>query len=88
MAGLIPTYEITELKPASAVRAVAEVAESIIEQETMATAINQAANTGANFVTWSQPISDVLLQTLQAQGYRVVKNSRAANPDNSWTISF
>ena len=60
----------------------------VIEKETVAAAINNAANTGAHSITWSKPLSAELLATLKAQGYYVIKNSRAANPGCSWTISF
>lgn len=88
MSGLIPFDEMTELKPASEVKAIADSAVSIIEQETVAAAINQAANTGGHAITYSKPISNELVKTLQAQGYNVTKNSRAANPDCSWIIKF
>ncbi len=88
MSGLIPIDEITELKSASEVSAVADDATAIIEEQTMAAAINKAANTGEHFITWSKPISEELEQKLEDMGYRVVKNVRAANPEFSWTISF
>ena len=54
MAGLIPTDEMTELKSASAVGEVANEAVAIIEKQTVAYAINQAANTGEHSITYSK----------------------------------
>lgn len=88
MAGLIPTDEMTELKSASAVSEVAKEAVAIIEKQTVAYAINQAANTGEHSITYSKIISDELQELLRAQGYKVTRNSRAADPNKSWTISF
>ena len=88
MSGLIPIDEITELKSAAEVEAVAKEAAAIIEQQTMAAAINNAANTGSHSITWSKPISDALYAALKAQGYHVLKNSHAADPNKSWTIKF
>ena len=87
MTSLIPMDELTELKAASEVKAVADEAVQIIEQQTMAAAINSAANTGQHSITWSKPISDALIAVLEGQGYRVTKNNRAADPSYSWTIS-
>lgn len=88
MSGLIPKDELIELKSASEVHTVADGARAIIEEETMAAAINSAANTGEHAITWSNIISEELEQKLKDMGYRVVKNVRAADPDKSWTISF
>lgn len=87
MTSLIPMDELTVLKSASEVKAVADEAVQIIEQQTMAAAINSAANTGQHSITWSKPISDALKAVLEGQGYTVTKNNRAADPNYSWTIS-
>lgn len=87
MTSLIPMDELTILKSASEVKAVADEAVQIIEQQTMAAAINSAANTGQHSITWSKPISDALKAVLEGQGYTVTKNNRAADPNYSWTIS-
>ena len=88
MSGLIPIDEITQLKSASDVSTVANEAVKIIEEETVAAAINTAANTGAHSITWSKTLSDELIKTLESQGYKVTHNNRAADPNFSWTISF
>ena len=87
MTSLIPMDELTILKSANEVKAVADEAVQIIEQQTMAAAINSAANTGQHSITWSKPISDALKAVLEGQGYIVTKNNRAADPNYSWTIS-
>lgn len=88
MSGLIPIDELTELKPASEVAQIASEAEFIHEKESVAAAINNAANTGTRSIRWSKPLSDKMQEELEAQGYRVTQNDRAADPDTSWTISF
>lgn len=88
MSGLIPIDELTQLKAASAVKSVAEEAVHIIEEQTVAAAINGAANTGATSITWSKTLSDEMITELKAQGYKVIKNGHAADPNFSWTIKF
>lgn len=87
MVSLIPMDELTTLKSASEVKTVADSAVATIEQQTVAAAINSAANTGQHSITWSKPLSDTLKATLEGLGYTVTSNRRAADPDYSWTIS-
>lgn len=87
MAGLIPIEDITTLIPASDAKAVADGAADTIEEQTVAAAINTAANAGQHSITWSKPISNTLKSTLEDLGYRVISNVRAADPSCSWTIN-
>lgn len=86
MATLIPIDELTDLKPATDVKAVADEAVKILEEQAVAAAINSAANTGQHSITWSKSLSDAIQVVLKGQGYTVTRNTRAADPDFSWTI--
>lgn len=82
-----PIYQQIDLVPASEAKAVADAAPFIHEKQSVAHAINNAANTGAHSVLWSKPLSKEMIELLETNGYTVTKNSRAAYPDRSWTIS-
>ena len=86
MSELIPKEEIIELKSASAVKAVADGAIAIIEKQQVAALINNAANTGQHEAIWQHPLSDELLKTLEAQGYKVTQMPRSAHPEVVWRI--
>lgn len=81
-----PIYQQIELMTAAEAKAIADAAPWILEQQSVAHAINNAANTGAHAITWSKPLSDDMVALLEEKGYTVVKNSRAADPNTSWTI--
>jgi len=76
---LIPSDEMTTLKPASEVKTIADEAEEILEQQSVAYLINEAANTGSHMVVWSKSISDELKQVLEGQGYKVIKSNTYPN---------
>ena len=82
-----PIYKQVELVPASEAKAIADAAPFILEKQSVAHAINNAANTGAHSVRWSKPLSDDMIALLKENGYTVTKNSRAADPNVSWTIA-
>lgn len=88
MASLIPMDEMTELKEASAVSAVAKEAVAIHEEESVAAAINTAANAGQNSITYSNILSDEIIKKLENLGYVVHSNKHAADPLKSYTIRF
>jgi hypothetical protein len=83
---LIPKDELHELKLASAVKTVADGA--IEDQYEMEAAylINTAANTGAHTVVWSKEMPDTLKDALEANGYQVLSDNRAADPNKRWII--
>jgi len=83
---LIPKDELNELKLASAVKTVADGA--IEDQYEMEAAylINTAANTGAHTVVWSKEMPDTLKDALEANGYQVLSDNRAADPNKRWII--
>ena len=81
MTGLIPIDEMTTLKSASEVKAVADEAISIHEQQSVAALINQAANSGQHSVIWNRPMTDELKKVLEGQGYKITKNNHAADPN-------
>lgn len=89
MADLIPMDELTELKPASAVAAVSSEAVSILERQSVACAINQAANCGEHQIVWSHDLSDQLMQELKNNGYQLRQRTpvSAADRNPSWIIS-
>ena len=82
-----PIYKQVELMTAAEAKAVADAAPFTLEQQSVAHAINNAANTGAHAITWSRPLSDAMIALLEEKGYTVTKNGRAADPDTSWTIT-
>lgn len=86
MAGLIPMDELTELKPASEVKVVADSAYSILEEKSVAACINTAANTGEHHVVWQKTLSPEMITKLESKGYRVQRQQHAANPDFYWWI--
>lgn len=75
MAELIPTDQISTLKPASEVKAVADDADKIHEEQGVARLINLAANVGQHSAIYKHPMSDDLLKVLKGQGYKVTKMS-------------
>lgn len=83
-----PIYQQIELVDASEAKKKADEAPFILEQQSVAHAINNAANTGTYSVRWSRELSDDMVELLKSKGYTVVKNDRAANPDWCWTISW
>ena len=83
-----PIYKQIELVDASEAKQRAEEAPYILEYQSVAHAINNAANTGTFSVRWSKELSDEIVELLKSKGYTVSKNDRAANPNYSWTISW
>lgn len=86
MASLIPQDEMTELKDASVVAEVAKIAAAVHEEESVAAAINQAANSGQHSIMYSRVMSDAIIQKLAAKGYKVRPNGHAADSSKSWII--
>ena len=82
-----PIYKQIELMTAEEAKAVADAAPFNLEQQSVAHAINNAANTGAHSITWSRELSDAMVELLKEKGYTVIQNSRAADPNTSWTIT-
>ena len=78
--------ELTELKQATEVKTVADSAVQTQEEQSVAHAINTAANTGQHCITWSKSLSKETITLLESKGYQVVPNDRAADPSYSWTI--
>lgn len=86
MAELIPISEISVLRPASEVKAVADEAMQIIEKESIARLINIAANSGQHSAIWEHPMSAEVKTLVEGQGYRVTRVPRAADPNVMWMI--
>ena len=82
-----PIYKQLELVTAEEAKAIADAAPFILEQQSVAHAINNAANTGAHSVTWSKPLSSKMVELLKEKGYTVNVNVRAADPNTSWIIA-
>ena len=61
---LIPQNELTELKNAASVLAIAKTAVATQEEMSIAHLINSAANTGCTFVVSTKPISKELVEKL------------------------
>lgn len=85
---LIPKSELTTLKSAEEVRAVADTAEFEHELMAVAHAINTAANTGEYSVTLNTKLSEDVQKELQAQGFKVEDAYPAACPGRTWIISW
>lgn len=83
---LIPIEEISELKPASDVKDVADTALDLIEEGQVARAINLAANTGEHSVVWEHPLSDTLRKKLNEKGYTIKVLSHIADPTKMYEI--
>jgi hypothetical protein len=84
---LIPRDQLTELQPAADVKNVAENASEIHETQSIAYAINTAANTGATSVIYDKEISDNVQSTLELNGY-VLTPRAMANNHASYIISW
>lgn len=86
MAELIPISEISILKSASEVKAVADEAIEIQERNAAARLINLAANAGQHVAIWEHPMTETLRSTLEGQGYKITRQRHAANPDFLYRI--
>lgn len=87
---LIPTEDISTLKPASEVKAVADAAIRIQQEAAVARLINYAANTGEHTVVWQHPMDDALRDVLQGQGYKITRRPFSASTNDQtseWIIS-
>lgn len=80
-------YQMCDLVTAAEAKAVADEAPFVLEKQSVAYAINSAANTGAHEVTWSKPLSPEMIDLLKENGYHVIQNTRAADPETSWKIT-
>lgn len=85
---LIPANELAVLKSASEVKTVAETAPLEAEKMAVAKNINNAANTGAKRISWSNTLSADMKSTLEGQGYTVTQEEKAADPEKWWIISW
>jgi hypothetical protein len=83
---LIPQDKLIVLKSASDVLAVSQSAELDQERQSVAGAINTAANTGATFVLINRKLSEEIIAELTGKGYIVRHDSARANPADQATI--
>lgn len=86
MASLIKSEDMIVLKSASEVKTVADEAMKIHEEQSVAYAINSAANSGQHSIIYAHNLSDAIKEVLRGQGYSVTKNGRAADPDFHYII--
>lgn len=85
---LIPQEELTTLKSADAVKAVASTAVATQEEMSVAHLINTAANTGSTWVVCNRPISETLVTKLKSMGYTCQYNIARANKYDEVVISW
>lgn len=71
---LIEQSELSILRSADEAKTVADSAREELEKSSVAYAINTAANTGEHSTVFSHPISDVILEVLRGQGYKVTRD--------------
>lgn len=76
---LIPKDKITILKAADEVKEVAQSAPSEIQMLAIASAINNAANSGEVSVIVQEAVSDSNMKSLKDKGYVVTKSGHADN---------
>lgn len=86
MVELIPQSEMTVLRPASQVREVANEAPRLHEIQSVAAAINSAANSGAHSILWSRELSEDVKELLESNGYTVIGNIHSADRSKSYII--
>lgn len=86
MAQLIPINELNQLHSAAEVKAVAADAHELHIEQSVAYAINNAANTGEDNVQYDGYISPALESKLKAQGYVITKLRSVTGPSSkiSW----
>lgn len=77
---LIPAEDLTTLQAAATVKDAADSAESIHEEQSVAYAINTAANSGEHRVRFSKPISAELQEKLETNGYTVYRDLSSVLP--------
>lgn len=86
MAQLIPINELNQLHSAAEVKAVAADAHELHIEQSVAYAINNAANTGEDNVQYDGYISPTLKSKLEEEGYVVTKLRSVTGPSSkiSW----
>ena len=87
MAQLIPMEEMGDLRPASALKPIADEALYLLEKKRVASVLNNAANTGEHLVSYANELSDKMKEELESLGYIVTPGPRAADKTKFWTIS-
>lgn len=85
---LIPREELTNLKPASDVRNVADSAYEIHEEMSVAHDINTAANSGEKSITIVRKLSENLESKLKAKGYTITTASENYPEPYCYVISW
>lgn len=85
---LIPREELTTLKSASDVRLVADSADEIHEEMSVAHDINTAANSGEKSVAIVKKLSDNLTSKLKAKGYTITDASENYPEPYCFVISW
>lgn len=84
----IAPSDMTTLKSAAEVKAIAETAVSELEEMSVAHCINEAANTGAYTAVYSKPISAALRTKLASQGYTLSDPAPIAKSGDVTNISW
>lgn len=86
MAQLIPINELNQLHSAADVKAVAADAHELHIEQSVAYAINNAANTGEDSVQYDGYISPALESKLTEKGYTLTKLRSVTGPSSkiSW----
>lgn len=81
---MIKKDDLYKLISAAEAKSVAESAPAEIEEQSVAHAINHAANTGEKSVVYVHPISDKLSKTLKDKGYIIIPNEFNTNIEIRW----
>ena len=84
----IKPEDMPKLIAASAAKTVSASAITELEEMSVATCINTAANTGEYVAQYGHPISDSLKTKLEGQGYTVTAPAPIARPGDVWIISW
>ena len=84
----IAPEDMTTLKSAAEVKAVAGTAVSELEEMSVAHCINEAANTGEYTAVYSKPISAALRTKLEGQGYILSSPAPLAKSGDVTNISW
>ncbi len=84
----IKPEDMATLQQATAVKTIAETAVAELEEMQVAHCINEAANTGEMRAVYCRPISDTLLETLTASGYKVYPQYPSAKKGDGYIISW
>lgn len=83
---LIPQDELITLITAAVAKDVADTAHQTQQEQSVAFAINSAANTGAHTCLYNHPLSDTTIATLKSKGYTVEIIPDSAVPGSQYVI--